>query len=290
MAQIGTLEAYTESNGWIEIALYEPADLDFTPVEVHTASGWGCPYITSTASADTPFEIYTETNGWMGLNTVGHTIIDNFDDGTLNGWRLSTEENIDPTSARSAWQGDYGVKIVPDKADAGDYDQIVSMPSYSDALPHYPAPGETFDLYLRGHDGAMQYSDQRHGVMFGIQNGPSSDGFSSDAIYNHYYLVALIDENGINRFRLIREDSNSGTTIADSTDITWSDNEWYRFEVDWMDSTSNIVCTVYGVRDDGSEYAISQIESGDSTYGQGGIALSANIDFDFDYLKKTSPL
>lgn len=99
-------------NGWLSIDLYDPGTFDFEPIEVHTAQGWKVPYVRPDPSkADTPIEIYTQSKGWTGLNSVGILRIDDFEDGDASGWTVPSSTGGDTIVSPGLHGTDYGWQL-----------------------------------------------------------------------------------------------------------------------------------------------------------------------------------
>lgn len=288
MGQIGTAEIYTQSNGWLEIDLYDPADFNFAPVEIRTANGWGVPYLHDPSAADTPIEVYTQSNGWQGVSTTGYLVIDSFEDADLDEWVESESTGIDVTSGRSAFQGDYGLLL-----DADTCNRIASAPTFSPSLSDYPSPGGVYDSFVRFDDADSFNNDLWW--KFGCQQYPTEDGFGSKDLTDGY--VFEIDPPS-DQLALRRDEDTYGDGQTDTnTDLDRVSfapvlDQWYRLEIDWHHSTSSqIIITVYEVtKTDWEGTQVAQASASDTTFGEGAIECAAEDGVHWDLLRRTAPL
>lgn len=295
MAKVGEAELYTSASGWITVELYEPADLSYTPIEIYTPNGWGVPHVTSPADADTPLEVYTETNGWMGISTLGYVIIEDFEDATLDdAWLNSDTTAVYETSARAAFQGSYGVRLEDDATEL-----IVADPTYSSTLDYYPEPGDQFDVYVKGDSSALSQSPE---IWWGIQNPPDETNdagdFTTGHVEDHYFVRWFMESDGDVNYNLSRDDSNTSVELDDyvatAESETTDPDKWYRINVDWHYSSSGVISVDFyeydGPTVDDETHLGFTLSASDSTYGKGGIGFRGHGVFDADYWKKTAPL
>lgn len=70
MAQVGVVEIYTQSNGWVEVPLFEETDVTNPVWEIETASGAGYIHLVDPADADLDFlEFYSQSSGWLAAKS-----------------------------------------------------------------------------------------------------------------------------------------------------------------------------------------------------------------------------
>lgn len=286
MGKIGTTELWTQSEGWVEVDLYDPADFTFTPLELPTGSGtWGVPYVSDASNADTPIEFYTQSNGWVGVNSVGFVLIEDFEDGDLDEWVESKTTASEVSSARAAFQGNYGLNLTADTCE-----RIVSHSSFSPSLSYYPQQGDQFELFFRW-DSTDAFTDSTW-LKFGNQNYPTSDGFTSHDVSQGYLFSMRPKLDDV----IIGRTDSDDTFVEDSiTNVSggFHADQWYRMEVDWHYSTNDdIIGRVYEVTKDdpvGTE-VVSVTHFDDNTYSSGAVEFAGQDPTHMDYFRKTAPL
>jgi hypothetical protein len=138
---IDPLELHTP-DGWLSIDLYDPGTFDFEPIEVYTQQGWKVPYFRDPSKADTPIELYTQSNGWMGLNSVGILRIDDFEDGDHAGWTVPSSTGSD-TIVSGLHGTDYGWRLNGFRE---------AHLAGADAVDRGPQQGDTFEYSFQIDD------------------------------------------------------------------------------------------------------------------------------------------
>lgn len=286
MGKVGVAELYTASGNWVEVDVYDPADLAFTPIELATDTGWGAPFVTSPSSADTPLEVYTQSNGWQGINSVGYVMMDSFEDGNLDEWVESQSTGIDVTSGRAAFQGDYGLSLSADTCE-----RIVSAPTFTPSLPEYPSPGEQWDTFVRFDTSDSLNNDLWH--KFGCQTHPTSDGFTASDTYDGYRAELDPPNSALRIGRMDSAATGDGTMDASSSvSVSFTTDQWYRIEIDWHYSTaSDIIVRLFeSSKADWTGTQVASVSFTDTTYGEGAISCAAEAGVHWDLLRRTAPL
>lgn len=236
MAKVGETEVYT-AGGWQVVSLYDPADFDYAPVEIALGDGtWGVPYLTSPAEADTPFEIYTQSNGWMGINQAGFQTIDDYERGNLNPYCVPPASGDTPVAtARAARSGDYGLEMVG-------FNQIAATPNTGNLSP--PVPGDTWQVWMRipGSESGNDEQYHHHWAVQGTGDCDTTDDISHyyDAMVNCH--VSDTSESGSLHLRA----NNSGGTLSSWTGSgqVFPTDTWFYLEIDWDDTTSPNTLTI----------------------------------------------
>ena len=217
----------------------------------------------------------------------GYALLEGFGSGDLGGdtWVRSRTDGVGVAAGRAAFHGSAGVRLDTDSCE-----RVVSGPTMDDPLADYPRPGTTVDLChrLEGSDFAV---NEDSWVYFGLQRYPNADGFDRET-YDTGYALRNDALNG--SFELRRVDGGEkalDAEVLDSTDHDYDADTWYRIEVDWADSTADIVATLFEVTtDDWTGTAVAGVRSDDDTYlGEGGVVLAAEQGAHFDLLRRTSP-
>lgn len=180
-------------------------------------------------------------------------IIDDFEDGDIAEYSGETGAATVTQSTTTAQNGDYYVEVNA----GGTANTIASFEG--DGLNAYPDQGETFRFWTQ-----LRGSVRSH-TNYGRQTVGSGDNDSRDG---DGYQVVLHDTN---TFSLAVNGYFGGTTLAEDTSVTVNTNEWYEIEVVWGTDDSHTV-TLY----DSSGTQLTQLSATDSTYTNGGIALSAD--------------
>lgn len=268
MPRVGTDDLYTSADGWIEIDFYDPGDFAFEPIEMYLSSGvWGVPYLRNPAEADTPIEVYTSANGWMGVNSAGWIYIEDFETGDLSRWYTST----DPTTGANttaAIIGDYGVTLA-DEEDQSEYTQrIYSHPNEGmTALPYYPEYNDEWEFFWQPTTGAD--SEGHHRVAFGVadQNvsdnfGPITTDFSSD--FDNW--LAFDIQPAVSEIHIWKKINGTRTERTTET-FNPSAGTTYRCVIDWGSSSADtITVDVYEYNPSGDDTIIVSTTDTHSDY------------------------
>lgn len=224
----GILELYTQSEGWIQIELGDPADLDFTPIEVYTPNGWAAPNVVDPSDANTPLEVYTQSRGWMGIKRELVRVIDDFESGGLSAYPDTGSTGGRAVVGRAAHSGNYGLEQT-------NFDIIAS----TSGLDNYPGPGDTYEFYWQIPSSAYTGDGQQFWHLTAVQQ----TGTNQDDIQDHYNLefISESDADDTVRWR-INENNNNYVTNDNSTSASDHNaqipaEEWIRTEVTWVDGS-----------------------------------------------------
>lgn len=121
----------------------------------------------------------------------------------------------------------------------------------SDTLEHYPRRGETiqFEHYVHREGATMEF-------RFGVQ----------EEMEDHYALRFETDTDESPNLYLLRSDRGEPTILDQVSDISYSDQQFHDFVIEWFDDeiTTSLL-------QNGSPTTLS---ADDATYDQGGIAFS----------------
>lgn len=199
----GFIEVYTQSEGWIEIELGDPADLDRPIIEVYTPSGWAAPMLVDPADADTPIEVYTQSYGWLGVQRQLQRLIDDYERGDLSPYTDRSDTGTSAVVGRAARSGSYGLELSGESA-------VWSVPG--SGLDNYPDPSsDQFEFY---------FNIQSHDQVWTFFGG------TTDADQDRYQVEAIDD--GDFRIRIDQGGSRSVLDYLGSGAISWSTGTWYR--------------------------------------------------------------
>lgn len=250
MPKVGVAEVYTESNGYVEIDLYDPADFDFSPIELPTVDGdWGVPYLDNPSEVDTPIEVYTSARGWQGINSTGIRPIDLFENYGFD------EYSEAPSTG--------GAEIIPEAAlgenstlGAHFYGQsdYWSMPMYSTPLPNYPEQGTHF-RYLFKLNSLSGESNQR--IFFAVQQDKEQ---SADR--EHYEIQHYAD----GAFRIQKDVGRSDYTMATGDAVSYDTSTIYQNDLYWAHDDYTV--DFYSRLSDYETGSEIQTISGDDTEGE----------------------
>lgn len=233
MSKIGVFE-YEDTNGdYHEIDIYEPGTFTEEPVEFELTDGrWGVPFLRDPTDADTPFEVQKTDGSWLGVNSVGQVLIDDFEYSQTtfdNNWSIVTGVgDIGTQSDVGAVDGDRVGYI------DGGFNSGWSLPQHG-FLNAYPEPGDRFVCHVR-------INRRAGGMQPWILFGGTSDNTSSTGD-NDLYEINFIEpddgtddwtfrlraRNGTDPVEVVAADDNNDTPIVADT--------WYGCLVDWYDAT-----------------------------------------------------
>lgn len=272
------VEAASDEDG-SDASTGTPADAE-TPGEQRAPGETGASTGTETA---TPTDSSTRDPSDAG----DYLVLEDFGSGGLNGdtWAESRDDGVEATSDGVAFHGEYGVRLNTDSCE-----RIASGPTMDEPLAAYPRPGETVDLFHRLGDPDFGANEDSW-LYFGMQEYPTSNGFTDDA-YERGYVLRNDALGG--RFDLRRVDAGESgldATVLDGTDHTYDADRWYRMEVDWADSTPDVVATLYEVTtDDWDGTRVARVSADDTTYAsEGAIVLVAERGGQFDVVRRVDP-
>lgn len=258
MAQIGTLELATESNGWLEVPVFDRGDFDFEPIEVRCNGQWGVLQL-SDPPGDTPLEIYTSSRGWQTITAeVAQALtIDDFEHNALDDYygiaATSNPPEIRQEAARSGTYGWYGYSDARSMS-LPEWHSNYESSEQSKFLDNYPSSGDVFEFYIYV-DGFISGGSAINRFHFGKQDYlESSNGYRIWWTFNDDY------------WRIEKRVGGSGDTLQGARlGSNWPTNEWLRGVVDWRGS--GFSATMY--RENGSQ--IDSLSTNDTTYTSGGI-------------------
>lgn len=269
MSRVGTCELYTDAEGWVDVDLYDPSDFNFAPIELPTSSGvWGAPYLSDPSSADTPLEVYTSANGWMGINKAGWEYIEDFETGDLSRWYTSTDPSTG-VNTTAATIGDYGVSLADEEEQSTYAQRIYSHPNEGmTSLPYYPQVTDEWEYFWEPTGAAA--SDGHHRVAFGVEDqnvsdnfGPITENFGGDFDQDWlaFDIQPAIDEIHIwkkiggNRVERTRD------AFSPSSGVT------YRVVVDWCSTSSETVTVdVYDYNPSGDDTHVASTSDSHPDY------------------------
>jgi len=169
--------------------------------------------------------------------------IDDFEDGDINEYENETSGWTATTSTIKA--GNYALKY----SQSNGYTQY--MYSYK-RIKQYPEEGDSFQYWFR----PTNASDGSYLFFFGKQD---------DGSFNNQYEIEHRPADSNVGFRLQVDDSGTDSTI-DNAALNYTDNTWYRVEVDWRNDY--ITATLSN-----SSGHLATISGQDSTFEEGGIGF-----------------
>ena len=219
---------------------------------VNISVGWNDTYV---GFRETKFAI-NDSSSFSNESTTTETDLDNFEDNDLSEYStVSGSASTVSSSDQSAnpKHGEYMLDINGDGSNSG----VIRSTS---GLPYYPERGETFEYWL--YSDSSGSTGQESGLSFGVQN--SSYRYESEILYDYGSYGIVVEQ--------IQNNSVVDQSISDA--ITFNQDEWHRFKIDWGSQDINV--SVY----DSSETFLGNTTLSNTAYDSGGIEWEASSDAD----------
>ena len=173
---------------------------------------------------------------------VGFFIIDDFEDDDLSEYTFDRGSSGASIVDSPTYHGDDVLQI------SGTDTEMIS----TSGLDYYPAAGDTFRYWVRGHNGA-----DRINLTYGVQD------------HQNRYFARVNPAQG--HVALYRYENGSGTLLADQG-VSLSQDTWYEAEIAWS-STGDHTFTL----SDAAGNQLAQISATDSTWSSGGVGYDAYL-------------
>lgn len=169
-------------------------------------------------------------------------VVDDFEDGDLN--EYTVKQGSPTTTSSPTYFGSNTLEI------SGSDTELVS----TSGLPRYPSAGDHFRYRVRATGGAGTAK-----LLYGVQNNNTDERYAIS--------IDFINDD----VSLYHENSSSRTTLAeDTTSCIFSEDEWFRIEVDWRTDGTHTVSFC-----NNSEDQLARISGTDSSITEGGIGYAA---------------
>ncbi|MFC4553481.1 MULTISPECIES: hypothetical protein [Halorussus] len=173
---------------------------------------------------------------------VGFFIIDDFEDDDLSEYTFDKGSSGASIVDNPTYHGDDVLQI------SGTDTEMIS----TSGLDYYPAAGDTFRYWVRGHNGA-----DRINLTYGVQD------------HQNRYFARVNPVQG--SVALYRYENGSATLLADKG-VSLSQDTWYEAEIAWS-STGDHTFTL----SDAAGNQVAQISATDPTWSSGGVGYDAYL-------------